>query len=135
MTLDDAVYEARIYHDKAVIKQIEEDLQVMVRAIIGNRELIIELVPEGYDRYPSCKHHLKQWCPTGVKYKLRGYLKPHGYTFYGNCNIEIYCKIISAIAGNHRYMPFSSVPLSSEVADKLEAILENQDNEDLAEND
>lgn len=111
MTKDDAVYKARIYHDKAVTKQIEDDLQVMVRALIGERKLEISSMEPGkpFDRYPSCKNSLKRFCPSKPA-KYEGRIRGLGYIFYGNSKIEIYCNIIAAIAGNRLYVPYSAVP-------------------------
>lgn len=111
MTKDDALYKARLYHDKAVTKQIEEDLQVMVRALIGDYKLEISIMEQGkpYDQYPSCKNQLKKFCPAKPA-KYQAYLRGHGYVFFGNSKIDIYCKIIAAIAGNKIYLPYSVLP-------------------------
>ena len=48
MDNEKALYKARLYHDKAVTSQIEEDLQVMVRAIIGDYRLEIKHNKDGF---------------------------------------------------------------------------------------
>ena len=104
-----ALHRARVYHDKAVTKQIEEDLQIMVRALIGDYRLEIKHKQEGFDTYPSCKHWEKKYCRSKNK-KYCGYLHGKGYVWYGDSEIEIYCNIIASIAGNKIYFPYSALP-------------------------
>ena len=102
-------YRARVYIDKAVIPQIEEDLKVIVYALIGDKKLEITHSPEGFDSYPSCKDWQKDYCPCKLK-KYQARLPEHALCWYGDSRIEIYCKIIASIAGTKVYMPFSSIP-------------------------
>ena len=111
MNKEDALCKARYYHDSAVTKQIEDDLHVMVRALIGNYTLRIDHCKDGFDPYPSCKHNEKTYCYSRPK-KYMGYIEGKGYAFYGDSKIEVYCNIISAIAGNKLYLPYSVLPES-----------------------
>ena len=108
-TVDSLKYQARAYTDKALIPKIEEDLRIMVYALIGDKKLEITQDPGGYDVYPSCKDSLKQYCPSKKK-RYQARLPEHALCWYGDSYIEIYCRIIASIAGNKVYMPFSSIP-------------------------
>lgn len=112
MELDATLWKARIYHDSAVTKQIEEDLQVMVRAIIGEKKLEIKESKDGFDMYQSCHNWEKEFCQCKLK-KYMGYLSPGGYMFYGDSKIEVYCNVIAKIAGNKLYFPYSTLPKAS----------------------
>lgn len=109
MDKEKALYRARLYHDNAVTQQIEEDLYVMVRALIGDYRLTIEHDKKGFDQYPSCKHWEKKYCGNQNK-KYRAFLHGRGFVWHGNSKIEIYCNIIASIAGNRMYLPYSVLP-------------------------
>lgn len=115
---DTLKYRARVYTDKVLIPQIEEDLRVMVYALIGDKKLEITQDPNGYDTYPSCKDSMKTYCPAKKK-RYRARLPEHCLCWFGDSHIELYCRIISSIAGNKVYTPFSSIPrkVSEEEAD------------------
>lgn len=106
---DTLKYRARVYIDTALIPQIEEDLRVMMYALIGDKKLEITHEPGGYDVYPSCKDSLKDYCPAKTK-RYQARLPEHALCWYGDSRIELYCRIIASIAGNKVYMPFSSIP-------------------------
>lgn len=106
---DTLKYRARVYIDKAVFPQIEEDLKVMVYTLIGDKKLEIIHSPEGFDPYSSCNNFEKEYCPCKRK-KYQARLSEHALCWYGDNYIEIYCKIIASIAGTKVYMPFSSIP-------------------------
>ena len=106
---DTLKYRARVYTDKALIPQIEEDLRIMVYAIIGDKKLEIAQKPGGYDVYPSCKDSLKDYCPAKRK-RYQARLPERGLCWFGDSRIELYCRSIASIAGNKMYMPFSSIP-------------------------
>lgn len=106
---DTLKYRARVYTDKALIPQIEEDLRVMVYALIGDKKLEITQEPGGYDVYPSCKDSLKRYC-TAKKKRYQARLPERALCWFGDSRIEIYCRIIASIAGNKVYTPFSSIP-------------------------
>ena len=125
MTKEDALYKARVYHDKAVIPKIEEDLRVMVYALIGEQKLKIEHSKEAYDTYPSCKAWEKKYCGN-KKYHYSASLPSHALVWYGNSYIELYCKIIASIAGNQVYIPFSVLP--KDIPEELDNISEVGDN-------
>lgn len=96
---DDFLYAARQYKDYCIAKEIENDLKVMVYAILGskkNLEIKSSDTPTGFK-------------VGGIdrKYKWFGYVKPDGYMFFGDSEIELYCKIIASIVGNRSYLPFS----------------------------
>ena len=109
---DTLKYRARVYTDRALIPQIEEDLRVMVYALIGDKKLEITQDLGGYDVYPSCKGSLKDYCPAKKK-RYQARLPEHARYWYGDSRIEIYCRIIASIAGNKVYTPFSSIPRAS----------------------
>lgn len=106
---DTLKYRARVYTDKALIPQIEEDLRVMVYALIGDKKLEITQEPGGYDVYPSCRDSLKGYCPAKKK-RYQACLPERALCWFGDSRIEIYCRIIASIAGNKVYTPFSSIP-------------------------
>lgn len=110
-------YQARVYTDKALIPQIEEDLRIMVYALIGDKKLEITQDRNGYDTYSPCKDSLKEYCPAKKK-RYQAYLPERALCWYGDSLIEIYCRIIASIAGNKAYTPFSSIP--REVSDAEE---------------
>lgn len=112
---DTLKYKARVYIDKALIPKIEEDLNTIVYSLIGDKKLKITHEPNGYDTYPSCKDNLKNYCPAKKK-RYQARLPEHGLCWFGDSRIELYCRIISSIAGNKVYTPFSSIP--REVSDE-----------------
>lgn len=109
MKHSEALHKARVYHDKAVTKQIEEDLQVMVAAVIGDYNLEITYDKDGFDPYPSCKHWEKTYCRCHKRH-YRGYLHGRGYAWFGDSKIDIYCQVIASIVGNKIYLPYSALP-------------------------
>ena len=125
MTKENALYKARVYHDKAVIPKIEEDLRIMVYALIGEQKLKIEHSKEAYDTYPSCKAWEKKYCGN-KKYHYSASLPSHALVWYGNSYIELYCKIIASIAGNTIYTPFSVLP--KDIPEELDDISEMSEN-------
>lgn len=114
---DTLKYRARVYTDKALIPQIEEDLRVMVYALIGDKTLEITQNSGGYDVYPSCKSNLKDYCPAKKK-RYQACLPEHALCWFGDSRIELYCRIIASIAGNKVYMPFSSIPRATSDSDE-----------------
>lgn len=109
---DELKYKARVYVDKAILPQIEEDLRVMVYTLIGDKKLEITHDRKGFDVYPSCKDSLKEWCP-GRKKKYQARLPEHALVWFGDNRIDLYCQIIASIAGRKVYMPFSDIPRQS----------------------
>lgn len=97
--VSDYKYAARQYKDYSIAKEIESDLKVMVYAILGNKK-DMEIQSSAA---PSC---------FGVvgkepKYHWFAYVKPDGYMFLAESEIELYCNIIARIVGNRLYIPFS----------------------------
>ncbi|WP_313069946.1 hypothetical protein [Lacrimispora sp.] len=95
----DYKYAARQYKDYSIAKEIESDLKVMVYAILGSKKDI----DVQSSKTPSC---------FGVvgkepKYYWFAYIKPGGYMFLAESEIELYCNIIAKIVGNRLYIPFS----------------------------
>lgn len=119
MKNSDALYKARIYHDKAVTQQIEDDLQVMVAALIGDYNLEITQSKDGFDPYPSCKHWEKKYYRCSKKH-YQGYLHGKGYAWFGDSKIDIYCQVIATIAGNKAWFPYSALPHYESPGDKNE---------------
>lgn len=109
--VDELKYKASVYIDKAILPQIEEDLKVIVYALIGDKKLEITHDPNGFDVYPSCKDSMKEWCP-GRKKKYQARMPERALVWHGDNHIELYCQIIASIAGRKVYMPFSSIPRS-----------------------
>jgi hypothetical protein len=114
---DSIEWKARIFKDKALIPQIEEELRVLVQVILGEkRTLSIEHYKDRtyadgetrlFDPYPTCKSNLKQWCNCKGR-AYQGYIKPDGYMFMGDSRVDIYCQIISRFIGEPRLVvPFS----------------------------
>ena len=103
---DNSKHRAAIYHDKAVIEKLTEDLQVMAEAVLSGRKLTIEYSEEGFDMYPSCKNLEKKYCHCKSK-KYQGYISPGGYMVFADSKIGIYCKVIEIFAGNQINIPFT----------------------------
>lgn len=63
-----------------------------------------------FDQYPSCKHWEKKYCQCKPK-RYRGYVTPGGYVFFGDSEIEIYCKVIAAFGNEESplIIPFSEM--------------------------
>ena len=92
-------YAARQYKDYCIAKEIQNDLKVMVYAILGSKkELEIKSSKTPTNFGVGGKKE---------KYKWFAYIKPNGYMFFAQSEIELYCKIISSIVGNQLYLPFS----------------------------
>lgn len=92
-------YAARQYKDYSIAKEIESDLKVMVYAILGDKKNM----NVQSSKVASC---------FGVvgkepKYHWFAYIKPDGYMFFAESEIELYCNIIAKIVGNRLYIPFS----------------------------
>jgi hypothetical protein len=113
---DNIQWKARIYKDKTLIPQIEEDLKVLVQVILGDkRTLKIQNYKDityadgkvkKFDMYPSCKNWEKKFCHCKEK-EYEGRIPELGYVFFGDNKIEIYCQVISAFAGRRTIVPFS----------------------------
>ena len=109
-------WKARLFKDKTLIPQIEEELRVLVQTILGNnRKLSIErwdniTYGDGtkrlFDMYPSCKCSSKKYCPAKEK-KYKGYISDLGYSFYADSKIGVYCKVIERFVGDKVIVPFS----------------------------
>jgi hypothetical protein len=110
-------YKARIFRDKALIPQVEEELAVLVQVILGNkRTLKIEHFKDItyangesklFDPYPSCKHWEKEFCRSKPT-KYRGKIPELGYIFFGDSRVDIYCDVIKCFIGEPRaIVPFS----------------------------
>lgn len=92
-------YASRQYKDYCIAKEIENDLKIMIYTILGSKKTI--------DIQNS-----KQPSNFGVvnkeeKYYWFAYIKPNGYMYFGQSEIELYCNIIASIVGNRLYIPFA----------------------------
>jgi hypothetical protein len=110
-------YKARLFKDKVIIPQVEEELKVLVQVILGSKRTLeikyykdveyADGVERMFDPYPSCKHWEKKYChscPT----KYQGYIPELGYMFFGDNRVDIYCNVIKFFIGEPRAMiPFS----------------------------
>lgn len=95
----DYKYAARQYKDYSIAKEIESDLKVMIYAILGDKKDIdIQSSKEKSSFGVVGKEPLYHWF---------AYIKPDGYMFFGESEIELYCNIIAKIVGNRLYIPFS----------------------------
>jgi len=113
---DSIKYKARIFKDKTLIPQIEEELKVLVQVILGsNRTLKIEYYKDItyadgkerlFDPYPSCKHWEKKYCRSKPT-KYKGYIPELGYGFFADNKIAIYCDVIKCFIGDRTIIPFS----------------------------
>lgn len=103
MTKDEAIYKARILHDKCVKAEIKNQLKVMVAAIIDINDLVIEYGE--FDSYPSCHNWQKKYCREKKKKAVGKY---KAYCWFGNDETEIYCEIIKSFCGSSPlYFPFT----------------------------
>jgi len=113
---DTIQYKARCFKDKALIPQIEEELRILVKVILGDkRTLKIEYYKDVtygdgktrlFDPYPSCHDWQKKYCkckPT----KYKGTIPELGYGFFGDNIIDIYCDVIKTFIGDRYIIPFS----------------------------
>lgn len=113
---DSIEWKARIFKDKVLIPQIEEELRVLVQVILGDkRKLEIECWDEVtygdgskrlFDTYTYCNCSSKKYCPAKDK-KYKGYISDLGYAFYADNKIGIYCEVIKRFAGDRVIIPFS----------------------------
>ena len=101
--MSDTQWKARIYVDKAVKGKVFEDIKTIAYALMDGGTLSIER--GDFDPYTYCKHETKKYCPLSHKRKYRGYLRPGGYVFHGNTELEIYLEVIRALAGDQVYFP------------------------------
>lgn len=97
--VDDYRYAARQYKDYCIAKEIENDLKVMVYAILGrDKTMKIQSSKEPSNFGVVGKEK---------KYHWFAYIKPDGYMFFAQSEIGLYCNIIAAIVGDELYLPFS----------------------------
>lgn len=119
MEKSDAKWKARIYKDKVLKPAIKDQLQILSQVVLCSKELKIEyykdiVYADGktklFDQYPSCKHWEKKYCQCKPK-RYRGYVTPGGYVFFGDSEIEIYCKVIAAFGNEESplIIPFSEM--------------------------
>lgn len=111
---EDLFWRARAFSDKVLKAEVQKEIIKLAYVLLGNHELTIEYNREGYDTYPSCKHHLKQWCPVNNKKKYyRG--KWREYVVYGNTKLDIYLEVLKLLANdNSVYYPIVSYRRDSE---------------------
>ena len=95
--MGDISYSARMYKSEAVRESVEDDIKKLAYVVLDYRDLNITKCQqeEGYDPYPYCD---QDYCPYKDEYIYRGYIKPGGYTVYGNTKTEIYWKIVKMFA-------------------------------------
>lgn len=117
MKKSDAKWKARIFKDKVLKPAIKDQLQILSQVVLCSKELKIEYYKDAvyadgktklFEQYPSCKQWEHRYCPAKGK-KYRGYVTPGGYMFFGDSEIEIYCKVIAAFASEESplIIPFS----------------------------
>lgn len=113
---DTIQYRARIFKDKALMPQIEEELKVLVQTILGDkRTLKIEYYKDLtyadgktklFDPYPSCHDWQKKYCGSHPT-QYRGTIPELGYGFFEDDKISIYCDVIKTFIGKRIIVPFS----------------------------
>lgn len=117
MKKSDAKCKARIFKDNVLKPAIKDQLQILSQVVLCSKELKIEYYKDAvyadgktklFEQYPSCKQWEHRYCPAKGK-KYRGYVTPGGYMFFGDSEIEIYCKVIAAFASEESplIIPFS----------------------------
>lgn len=122
---EDYNYKGRVYRQKAIEKQMQHDIKIMVQSLMspGRRRLIIERAkdvvrPDGiklniYDSYPSCNNHLKKYCPASGK-KWAGYIEEYDeedkewyrpYRVLSESEFGIYLEVLNLYLGRQVQFP------------------------------
>lgn len=101
----DYKYTARIYKQKAVHKQVEDDIKTMVYTMLGgDRKLRIEKKEDGFDIYPSCKNWEKKYCRCKNK-KYMGYVEELGFMFYADSELGVYLEVLKGLLADQIIFP------------------------------
>lgn len=113
----DYYYSARVYKQKALVKQIEEDIKTMVYTLLRSDKRKLETHEckenEGYDEYPYCKSNDKKYCPSKNK-RWRGYIKEYDkdenmwmnpYVFHADTELGIYLDVLNFYLVNKSVYP------------------------------
>jgi len=113
----DYYYQARVYKQKAVKKQVEEDIKTMVYTLLRSDTRRLEInkceSKEGYNCYQSCKGSLKDICPSKNK-KYQGIIKNYDkeldrwikeYYFHSDSELGVYLKVLESVLANELYFP------------------------------
>lgn len=118
-------YKGRVYRNKAMEKQIHEDIRTMVSSLMmsGKRRLRIEeardvVMGDGsnieyYDAYSGCKSHLKKYCPAS-NMKWAGYIDVwdeddkewhRPYRVLAESELGVYLKVLDLFMGKKVQFP------------------------------
>ena len=124
-THTDYNYRGRVYRHKAVEKQIQEDIKIMVHSLMRSdrRRLVIEkasdvVYADGskidyYDGYSSCKSGLKKYCPASRK-KWAGYIEEYDeedkewyrpYILLSESEFGVYLEVLNFYFGRQAQFP------------------------------
>ena len=122
---EDYKYKARVYRQKALEKQIQDDIKTMVNALMmkGKRRLVIREAKEVikadgtilkvYDAYSSCKSDLKKYCPASNK-KWAGYIEEYDeedkewhtkYRVLSESEFGVYLEVLNLYFGRKAQFP------------------------------
>lgn len=107
VTQKDYQWAARIYKQKAVVKQMEDDIKTMVYTLLGGERKLEVLKcdkPEGYDTYCYCKNPEKTYCPSKNK-RWHGYITELGYGFWSDSELGVYLQVLESLIGNQTIYP------------------------------
>lgn len=105
---EDIKWKARTFTDKVIKKAVQEEIEKLALVVLGNHKLLIKHNKEGFDKYPSCKHWEKQYCPVGNK-KLTYMGRWREYVVFGTSKTDIYLEVLRLLANdNSVYFPIVS---------------------------
>ena len=100
-------YASRVYKQKAIKKQVEDDIKTMVYTMLGNeRTLTITKAKDNskYDIYPSCKHWKKQFCRAKDK-KWMGRISELSFIFYADSELGVYLEVLRGLLADQLIYP------------------------------
>lgn len=121
----DYYYAARVYKQKALEKQIEDDIKTMVYTLLNrdkrrlrteNADNVIKASGEPlkqFDGYSGCKHWEKKFCPANGK-KWAGYIEEWDeddrvwrspYVLLADSELGIYLQVIDFYIGKRSVYP------------------------------
>lgn len=105
---DNTKYKAQVFCDGVIKKAVQEEIEKLAMAVLGNHKLKIDFCEEGFDQYPYCKHETKSFCPIGSRIKkYKGNWRE--YVVFGHTKTDVYLEVLRMLANkNSTYYPIVS---------------------------
>lgn len=113
----DYYYAARVYKQKVVKKQIEDDVKTMVYTMLKSDQRKLEVSKceskEGYDCYSYCKNWEKKYCPSKNKMWCGAIRKWDEddkewhvpYVFYADSELGVYLEVLKKLLAEEMIFP------------------------------